>query len=231
MSTDIEPSAEPSSVPRSVTLSRQLGALYQAWQAGAIDDDHWQSAGLALRDQLYAAARDEAEGLAIGTPIVVAGELIESAWGNQVRTDLLTLVTERNQLGPHYLRFVPPAAADGSGGAWTTIATLGNVPVPSFTNAAYITMHISGLVATTNGLPVYLFRCALGGQDSGLGDAIVAFTTSTTQRERVSFVSYVPTAPSGSQPLIVQVSRIGAGTGVCRVDTNTIFVASVDFRG
>ena len=89
MSTDVEPTNGAAAEARSVTLSRQLGALYQAWRAGAIDDAQWQSAGMALRDQLYAAARDEAELLAVSTPVVVAGELIESAWGNTVRADLL----------------------------------------------------------------------------------------------------------------------------------------------
>lgn len=93
MSTDLEPTTT-TPEPRSVVISRQLGALYQAWKVGAIDDAAWTSAGMTLRGELIAAAAAEAEQLAgdpfaVDVPVVVAGELIESAWGNQVRTDLL----------------------------------------------------------------------------------------------------------------------------------------------
>ena len=37
--------------------------------------------------------RRAANVFAVGTPVVVAGELIESAWGNQVRADLIALDT------------------------------------------------------------------------------------------------------------------------------------------
>ncbi len=83
-----------------VDVSRQLDALQAAKRAGVLTESEYERTRVPLLNALAELDQQERKALAAGgvplgvsinTPLVVAGELIESAWGNQVRTDLLSL--------------------------------------------------------------------------------------------------------------------------------------------
>lgn len=83
-----------------VDVSRQLDALQVAKKAGVLTEAEYERKRVPLLNALHEIDGLERQALAAGgvplgvtinTPLVVAGELIESAWGNQVRTDLFSL--------------------------------------------------------------------------------------------------------------------------------------------
>jgi hypothetical protein len=94
---DQAPAVRPA-VHQSVEISRQLDAALAAWKSGLFDETEYEARAQPLRQRLLAVAAAEAELFVINTPAVVAGELIESAWGNTVRSDLLNL--DATKAGP-----------------------------------------------------------------------------------------------------------------------------------
>jgi hypothetical protein len=81
-------------VESSVDIARRLDALVKARRDGVLTDDEYEAKRVPLVNALHEVAAQELGPLGsvtLGTTVVVAGELIESAWGNQVRTDLLAL--------------------------------------------------------------------------------------------------------------------------------------------
>jgi hypothetical protein len=97
-----KPAAETPPQPgNTIDVSRQLDAIGAAYKAGVLTEQEWEVKRAPLVNALYELAAAETAalkaagggplGVSINTPIVVAGELIETAWGNQVRTDLQSL--------------------------------------------------------------------------------------------------------------------------------------------
>ena len=140
--------------------------MYGDWTESTVKDD-WQLRSTPLIEELHAAAAAEeaaaGDTRAVGTPVVVAGELIESAWGNQVRADLLSHDTS---IAARVLR---------SGDTFTGTATVGSDPgtwqgVSLRTDGAVIgtVVGTSGGGTGTSGLPsLVLTRAAPGASDPG----------------------------------------------------------------
>lgn len=89
-----------------VAIAGQLDALRHAFEAGVLSKAEHDAKCRPLIEKLHASAQaDEARmrelgplGVTIGTTVVVTGEPIETAWGNQVRADLLALNAGKAEL-------------------------------------------------------------------------------------------------------------------------------------
>lgn len=89
-----------------VGIAGQLDALLAAHLAGVLSKAEYQTKRKPLVERLHASAAADVDrmatlgplGVTIGTTVVVTGEPIETAWGNQVRADLLALNAGKAEL-------------------------------------------------------------------------------------------------------------------------------------
>lgn len=167
---DTEPAPPP---PRStadwdsVRLSRQLDALYAAFREGAFGDwrdlavkEEWRTRSAPIIDQLHAAAAAEliagrdpldVSPLTVNTPPVVAGEFIESAWGNTVRADLLALDSTKltqAQVDARVTAVGDPRFVNVAGDTMTSFLTWGGDPAVS---SPAMQIYGAGIFNSNNG--------------------------------------------------------------------------------
>jgi hypothetical protein len=168
-------------------------------------------------------------------PLPVSGEVITSAWGTSVRSEISAHDDRLDALELHetvggvvFVRAAATGPFDSSGAAFIDWVSMGSVTVPGWARRVAVTVSVNGSYTSTSTTGIVcLVQIALGpvaGQPSGRFDYPGA-----QLRVNTSWTDVLTLTTSGVQALRTQISRL-SGTGASgRADSGTVTTTLLQF--